>query len=232
METKFQTSFIPKKPIMSSESSTRVRHSVSLFMTIGVLFFIVSLAGAGFTIFWKSVLLSTQKSYQATLAKNENQFNPQLIETLRRVNTKIDVSKKLLANHLAVSSIFDIIGALTAENIKFKSLQYSGGTSASTAATAASKSAQISMQGVGTSFSAIAFQSDVFGQSSQYGRNIIIKNPVLSNLSLDQNGNVSFSFTASINPADISYKKILNQSLSGNTNSNGNDAATSDISNQ
>jgi hypothetical protein len=195
-------------------------------MMIGVLFFVVSLAGAGFVIFYQNSLLSTQKSYQDTLAKNENQFNPTLIATLQRVNTKIDVSKQLIANHSAVSEIFGIIGALTAQNIQFNSLEYSApvaSTPGSAVGATADNLAQISMQGVGTSFSAIAFQSDVFGQSSEYGRNIVIKDPILSDLSLDANGNVEFTFTAGIDPADISYEKILDESLN---------ATSTDASNQ
>ena len=219
METKFQTSFIPKRPIISTDSTIKAHHSVSLFMMIGVLFFILSLAGAGFVIFWKSALTQTLKNYQATLTTNENEFNPTLIDTLRRVNTKIDTSKSLLSKHLAVAGIFDIIGSLTAENVKFKSLDYIAptaglsGTPVSSSDT--SNFAQINMQGVGTSFSAIAFQSDVFGKSSQYGHGITLKNPVLSGLSLDATGNVSFGFTAMINPTDILYtNSIANASAS------------------
>ncbi|MEI6057531.1 MAG: hypothetical protein WCQ60_00985 [bacterium] len=224
METKFQTSFIPKRPIISTESTLRVHHSVSIFMMVGVLFFIASLAGAGFVVFYKSSLESTQKSYKESLAKNINDFQPDLIDHLHRANVKIDDAKSLLASHAAVSQVFGIIGALTAENIKFKSLDYTAPT-VGTAGKSSSGLAQVSMQGIGTSFSAIAFQSDVFGKSINYGRNIIVKSPVLSNLSLDANGNVAFTFTAGLDPADYSYTKILKQSL-GTTDATAGDAAT------
>ena len=212
METKFQTSFIPKRPIISTDSTIKSHSSVSLFMMIGVLFFIVSLAGAGFVVVYQNILNKTLADYQTTLAKNQDQFNPALIDTLKRVNTKIDSSKTLLSKHLAVAGIFDIIGGLTAENVKFKSLDFTAPTGNGTGAGQSDTSgfAQINMQGVGTSFSAIAFQSDVFGKSSQYGHGITLKNPVLSNLSLDATGNVSFSFTALINPKDILYTSSLN----------------------
>ena len=166
-------------------------------MLISTLIFIISLAGAGFVVFWKSVLLKTQSDYNQTLTKNESQFDLQTINTLRRVNTKIDIAKQLWANHLAVTGIFGIMGALTAQNTRFTSLNLTMPTSGSgsgsgSSPSSGSKSVQINMSGVAEDFSSIAFQSDVLGASSKYGRNIVMQNPSLSGLSLSANGNVSF----------------------------------------
>jgi hypothetical protein len=203
METKFQTSFIPKKPILS-QTTVRTHRTISLFALFSILLFIISLAGAGFVIVWKNVLLKTQTQYEATLQANENQFNPALITTLSRASDKINVSQQLLASHLVVSQVFTIIGALTAQNISFSSLDYS-------APTTPGGTAMIAMKGIGSSFSDIAFQSDVFGSAVQYGTNTKIVTPILSNLGLNQNGAVSFTFTAGINPSDILYSKSIQQ---------------------
>ena len=117
-----------------------------------------------------------------------------------------NLSKQLLANHLAASEVFSIISKLTIAGVRFSSFDF-------TAAAKDSDGIKVTMKGVGNSFSAIAFQSDVFGQSQKYGSNKVLKNPVLSDLSLDQNGNVGFVFTTTINPADLSYSKVLDSSL-------------------
>ena len=206
METKFQTSFIPKKPLVS-DSTVHVSHSgTSVFMVVAVLLFIASLAGGAFTFVWKNVLLKSQESYKTQLANKKKRFNTTLIEELKRANTKIDLSKQLLANHLAASEVFSIISKLTIAGVRFSSFDF-------TAAAKDSDGIKVTMKGVGNSFSAIAFQSDVFGQSQKYGSNKVLKNPVLSDLSLDQNGNVGFVFTTTINPADLSYSKVLDSSL-------------------
>ena len=204
MDTKFQTSFIPKKPLTVPLSSPS-RGGTSIFMTLSVLLFILSLAGAGFAIGWQKYLINQQEAYKKILVENQKQFQPQLIETLSKANAKIDLAKQLIKNHLAVSEIFDILSRLTIENVKFDSFDF--------AAPTATDGVKVTMHGVGASFSAIAFQSDVFGQSAQYGKNKILKNPVLSDLSLDQNGNVAFSFSATLNPDDLSYAKIYAASL-------------------
>jgi hypothetical protein len=214
METKFQTSFIPKKPITAGTTS-RVQSSSGsggLFNLFAIIVFIISLAGAVFAYIWMGVIVNTGKQYQATLQTNENEFNPALISTLDRASMKINFAKSLLANHLAPDAIFGIIGGLTAEDISFSSLSY-------TAPKASNNYINLTMSGVGTSYSAIAFQSDVFGSSVQYGENIAVKNPVLSGLGLNENGNVSFSFSAELDPSNIVYSKILAAALGGSSNS-------------
>ena len=207
METKFQTSFIPKRPLVS-DTTTKVRKSggTSVFMFIGTLIFIASLAGAVFSVIWKGVLLQAQESYKVKLVESEKRFNTNLIEELKKANTKIDLGKQLLKNHLAVSEIFGIVSRLTIEGVQFTSFDFSSPAKDS-------EGLKVSMRGVGESFSAIAFQSDVFGQSQKYGNNKILKNPVLSDLNLDAKGNVAFTFSTTINPADIAYDKILNSTL-------------------
>ena len=207
METKFQTSFIPKKPLVT-DTSVHSSHAggTSVLMVIAVLLFIASLAGATFTFVWKNVLIKSQENYKIQLADSEKRFNTSLIEDLKRANTKIDLGKQLINNHLAVSEIFSIISKLTIAGVRFSSFDFSSPTKDS-------DGIKVSMKGTGNSFSAIAFQSHVFGQSQKYGSNKVLKNPALSDLSLDQNGNVGFTFTTTINPADLSYSKILTSAL-------------------
>lgn len=209
METKFQTSFIPKKPLVSDQKfSSGTRATTSIFMFVAVIIFIVSVAGAVFSLLWKNVLIKSQENYKIQLAESEKRFNTTLIEELKKANTKIDLSKQLLKNHLAVSELFSIISRLTIEGVRFTSFDF-------TAPSKENDGIKISMRGIGNSFSAIAFQSDVFGQSQKYGTNKILRNPVLSDLALDANGNVGFTFSTVINPGDVLYEKVLDAELNG-----------------
>ena len=215
METKFQTSFIPKKPLVSEQRVYTVKSGTSIMMVIATILFIISIAGAGFTIFWENVLNKAQDNYKVQLSQSENRFNTSLIEELKRENTKIDTSKQLLANHLAVSEIFSIISNLTIDGVRFTSFDFS-------APDKSNDGLKITMKGIGNSFSAIAFQSDVFGQSSKYGTNKVLKNPVLSDLSLDVNGNVGFTFTATLDPKDLLYSKVLDATLKAESSNSSN----------
>ncbi|MEK7095329.1 MAG: hypothetical protein AAB917_01585 [Patescibacteria group bacterium] len=205
METKFQTSFIPKRPLVGGEKP-RSSSGVSIFMVLAVIIFVVSLAGAGFTFVWKDLLMDQQAEYQLDLKEREKRFGIADIERLKKKDLKIDFAIKILSNHLSVSEIFDIIAGLTIDGVHFSSLDYVGPDITNGQN---DQFAKITMKGLANSFSSIAWQSDVFGRSQKYGTNKILKDPVLSDLSVDLAGNVGFVFSANINPTDISYEKVL-----------------------
>lgn len=205
MDTKFQTSFIPKKPLVTHEK-THSGVGSSVFMTLATLIFIASIAGAGFTFVWKGVLNKAQEDYKIKLDESKKRFKPSLIEDLKKINTKIDLSKGLLTNHLEVAAIFDIISKLTIQGVRFSSYEF-------LAPIKEGEGIKLTMKGKANSFSSVAYQAEVFGKSDKFGSNKVLKNPVLSDLSVDDKGSVSFVFTTIINPSDILYEKILKAQL-------------------
>ncbi|MES2216733.1 MAG: hypothetical protein V4481_05585 [Patescibacteria group bacterium] len=201
METKFQTSFIPKKPLVPVGGATapHKHHSTSLFMTIGVFVFLASLVAAGAAYAWKGVLTSSQEKYKKDLADREQQFQVSRIEDLKRTNVRIDLASKLLSEHLAVSQIFDIVSRFTVSDVRFISL------SLGSSATNPADGLRIEMKGYGSNLAAVAFQSDVLGQLERYGLRKIVKNPILSDTTTDSNGTEAFGFSAVIDPSAMSY---------------------------
>jgi hypothetical protein len=206
METKFQTSFIPKKPMPSVGGATTPQHhhGTSLFMTIAVFLFIASLAAAGGAYAWKGILKNAQASYKQQLADRERAFQVNLIEKLKQTNIQIDTASKLLENHLAISQIFDVISRFTISNVQFRSMELTYNPLES------GKNIQIEMEGVGTTLAAVAFQSDVLSQLEQYGLRKVVKNPALSNPSFGANSEVTFGFSAEIDPEALTYAKAVN----------------------
>lgn len=182
----------------------------SVFMLIAIIVFVLSMSVAVFSLLWKQILLKNQDTYREDLKKAEAQFDVVLIDKLRKVSAKIEIGERLLKNHMAVSEVLNTINLLTSEGIRFNSLEFS-------APNEKSNEIQVVMKGVGKSFSAIAWQSDVFGKSMTYGNNKSLKNPVITDLLIDANGNVAFTFTANMDPADISYEKTLEPSVTGTT---------------
>jgi hypothetical protein len=177
-------------------------------MLIAVLVFIISLAGAGFVFGYKQVLLKNQESYRVSLKKTEEKFENVLINKLKKINQKIDLSKQLLKSHVSISEIFDTLNQLTTESIRLNTFDF----------TTTQTDFGISIKGTGKDFSSVAWQSDVFGASEDYGNKKKIKNPVISDLIVEPGGNVTFTLTASIDPKELSYEqKIISESESGNT---------------
>ena len=210
METKFQTSFIPKKPIGSPIGNSvpaPVKHTSSIFMSIATMIFILSILGTGGVFAYKYYLENDQVALKTDLATREKQFNTDLIEQLKNQNVKIDTARSLLNSHLALSQIFDILGRLTIQNVRFLSLDLTSPTSDSKNSN--SNGINISLQGYGTSLSAVAFQSDVLSQLDQYGLRKVVKNPIISNPTIGTNGAVSFGFTAVVDPGSLSYESFV-----------------------
>lgn len=218
MDPKFQTSFIPKKNMPGTTGMNvglmhpqKFRRVTSIFMTLAIVLFVASILGAGGAYAWKQYLTGAQAGYKKDLADREKQFNIDLIEQLKQENVKIDTARQLLSKHLAISRIFAFISSLTIENVRFLSMEISTPTTQS-------DELKINLTGHGTDLASVAFQSDVFGQLEKYGLRKIVKNPTLSNPSLDPKGTVSFGFTATIDPSSVLYEKnFSSQSTPANT---------------
>jgi len=211
MEPKFQTSFIPKKSLVTGNPAINRSsgHASAFFMAFAMIVFVVSLGAAGGGYAWKHILSTYQISYKTQLAERQKQFNIDLIEQLKNANVKIDIAKQLLQNHVAFSGIFDIISRFTIEKVRFTNLSL-------TMPAAPGADMNISMSGYGNSLSSVAFQSDVLSQLEQYGLRKVVKNPVLSNPALDAAGMVSFGLTASVDASSLQYEKQITGGTSTN----------------
>lgn len=204
MDNKFQTSFIPKRPILIDQKVKSHGGGTSVFMFVSIIIFTISLAGAIFSFAWKNILVKNQETYIQELKKAEERFDIGLIDKLRKANTKIDLANQLLKKHIRVSEIFAIINSLTTEGIRFNSFEFSAPDTEKEKDTL-----KISMKGTGNSFASIAWQSDVFGKSIKFGKNKVLKNPIITDLIINPNGSVGFSFSAYLKSDDISYEKLL-----------------------
>lgn len=202
MDTKFQTSFIPKRPLVSEQKAIAVKAGTSILMVIGTILFLVSVAGAVFSVIWINVLNKDQESYKKQLVDSQKRFDIALIEELKKINTKIDLSKRLLKSHISAGEVFSIISQLTVENVRFNSFSFS-------APAKEGDGVKMTLSGTARDPYAIAFQSDVFGESEKFGKNKVLKEPVMSDVSEIDNGGVKFSFSATINPEDLLYAKLM-----------------------
>lgn len=211
MEPKFQTSFIPKRPtagLGSGGSSMpfiqkkQPKQASSIFMMLGVTLFVLSIISVGLAYGWKEYSYNQQDELKRDLANREKQFNIELIDQLKKVNVQIDKARELLRSHAAVSTIFSVLSQLTAEKVRFSSLDVTGPKAQGDGIT-------ISLKGSGTDLMTVAFQSDVLSSLQNYGLRKVIKNPVIADPEINANGTVSFRFDAVVDPGSILYEKSI-----------------------
>lgn len=194
METKFQTSFIPKKPITPTVVVTR--NPISIFFLVSVVLFLGSLLAAGGVFLWQNQLNAKQISLKEELAKQRKQFDSNFLTLLKEKTGKISIAKSLLDNHLSTSKVFDMIGSITVENVRYKSfaLKYDAKDN---------RVINISLTGEAKNYETIAYQSDVLGEN-KYLRNAYLTNPTLQN-----SGYVDFSLTGTVDPALLKYVDLF-----------------------
>lgn len=213
METRFQTSFIPKAPI-SSSGEHQAKSTIGLFSFLATLIFIISLALAGGAFGYRAYLQNDQDQKKSDLEKNVNAFELPTIQEYVRLDARMSTARALLNKHISASNILNYLSTVTLKTIRFNDYKYdlnSDGT------------IKISMTGQAKSYNSVAYQSQVFGETKA------LKGPIFSNLDLDNKGNVVFNFTTGIDPSFISYTNTLDQRIN-NASPADNSSASSSIS--
>lgn len=206
METKFQTSFIPKTAIAPTFDS-RPRKTTSLFFVISFFLFLVSLLMGGLAFGYEKYLTKQKEDINVEIGKNVKEFEEDTIRTYARLDKKIDTAKSILEKHIALSYFLDFLSKETLKSIRFLDMTY---TLASDG-----KSADIKMNAQASGYNAVAYQSATFGKQSS------LKNMIFSNLDLDKTGNVVFSLAFKLDSSFVYYKKkaadFLKESKSTNS---------------
>ncbi len=193
METKMQTSFIPKKPITDTQSSGG---GISLFLLLGIILFIVSVALAGGVYMWKDSLVKQIEQDKISLESTKSKYEETTINVLVRLNDRLKVSEDLLAKHVAVSPIFTLLEKNTLQSVRLKTLKFSSG---------ADNKIKLDITGNARNYGALSKQSDAFGAESLRK---FITQPMISDFSLATDGTVNFTFTTLVTPNLISYSNI------------------------
>jgi hypothetical protein len=192
MEPKFQTSFIPKKPIGSvSGSGVNVIRSTNIFSVVTTVVFIVTLLTSGGLFFYKNLLTNQIKDADKNIISARDAFEPEKIQELVDANSRIISAKKLLENHIVVSKILILLESLTIKRMRFVEFNYAN----------KDNNHNITISGEVQTYNALAQQQDIFL------KNDFIKNPIFSNFNLGDNGYILVNFSAQIDPSLISYKK-------------------------
>src|SRR3989344_4654532 len=194
MEQNFQTSFIPKKPIV--EERVTPTRSVSFFAVIGIfILFAVLLASAGLY-FYKGVVVNNISEMEQTLDLAQNRFEPSKLAELQVLDRRLKAANEILGSHTTVTPIFDALEELTMQTVRYTKFSYE-------LTDENAPKVLVKISGVAVGYRSVALQSDLFTQN----KNLI--DPVFSNLSLDNAGNVLFDLEFSVDPSFVNYKQAL-----------------------
>ncbi len=198
METKFQTSFIPKAPVTDSSPGRRSSGAGFLFL-ISFIIFMASISAAAGVFFYNQIIDQDIKKGNEELSDNKNIFDPKLVQEYSRLNDRINASYEILKKHVAISNLFNILSDVTLKNVRFNNFTYlnAGGDKIS-----------LTMSGQTLSYEMVALQARALTDPTMKYRNAF-KSPILGDLNVDSLGNVSFNLSSSIDPAVVSYYRLV-----------------------
>ena len=190
MEPNFQTSFIPKKPML--EQRVVEKKSINILLIVAIFIFLTVIVASGGLYFYKTTLTQNLKRMGSDLDLAKNRFESAKIGELKLLDKRLNAANEILGKHISISPIFELLEGITMKTVRYNNFGYSldgkGGIA-------------VSMSGQAIGYRSIALQADLFSKN----KNII--DPLFSNLSLDEKGNVLFNLTFSVNSNFVNYKQ-------------------------
>lgn len=192
MDPQFQRSFIPKKPITAAPQASS--SSISLFSLLSTILFIVVIALAGGVFFYHNLLQKQLDTDRASLERAKGAFEPDTINEIIRLDSRIEIGKQLLNSHVAVTPFFNFLSTVTLKSVRFRDFAFTY---------LAPDKVLVSMKGQASSYAAVALQSDLLNQQKQ------LKNNLLTDMALEPTGLVSFSLSTTIDPSLLTYSSSI-----------------------
>ncbi len=201
MDSKIPTSFIPKDSIRTDLSPRR--EPVSILSLVALVIF------AGSLVYFASLYVYRTMVYneinrpcvdagsggscglRASLDVETRDFERDKLESLKRLDTKLKNGSSVLANHVAIRPLFDLLASVTGQNIQYKKFEFN--------------STGLTLSGVAKSYEDIAFQQKVFTTDPKAKQ--FIRNFSFSDFALDPKGQVAFNLTLVVDPSLLSYSQ-------------------------
>jgi len=193
MEQNFQTSFIPKKPIVE-EVVKAPKKSMGFLTIFTIILFITMALTFGGLYFYQTVLAQNIIDMQASLEKANERFEVSAITELQTLDRRLIASGKILSKHLTISPVFKVLQDITMKSVRYTEFSYD---------ISDKDKILIKMTGEAEGYRSIALQADLFSSRKE------LIDPVFSNLTLQEKGNVVFDLEFSVDPSLVNYKQTL-----------------------
>lgn len=203
MEPKFQSSFIPKKPVGdSSRILTPVSKNTNIFSVVATFLFVITIAVSGGMFVYLRIIERNIANADSELSQVRSAFEADKIKDLIDASSRLNSITNLLEKHYVVSELLVLLQKQTLRNMRFDNFSYRN----------TDGKPVISMDSEAQSYNAVANQRDVFVESG------VISDVLFTGFNLSETGQVRSKMSAVVSPKLVSYKDLID-SMSGNSNS-------------
>ena len=138
----------------------------------------------------------------ADLERARAALEPEIIRELIRLDNRIISTKNLISGHQIFTPLFKFLEVSTPKTVRFTNFNYR----------MTEQGLELQMRGEARGYAALALQADIFSKSQYF------KNPIFSELNLNQKGDVNFFFKTVIDPSLVSYEKKVERINPSSTN--------------
>lgn len=195
MEPKFQSSFIPKRPVVDSPRMLGpVKKNRNIFSVLASLMFLVAMFAVGGVFVYGKMVDRNIKDADAQLAEVRSAFEADRVQELFDASARLSSVKNLLENHYVVSEVLVMLQNLTLKTMRFDNLNYKNNGQKST----------INLDAEAQSYNSIANQKEGFMGSG------VLSESNFSDYMLTDRGLVKAKFFAVVSPRLVSYKEFIN----------------------
>ncbi len=192
MEPKFQSSFIPKGPLATTGTVTKTsRQSDTSFLgTLAVFVFVLSILLCGGAFGYEWYLRKDIGDLALQLKEAKSDLKPEIVKQISDLDERIVATEGLLNQHIVLTPLFEYFETFTVKAVQFTDFKY----------TTQDGILKLALRGKARGYATLAYQAKLFNES-QFMRDV-----VFGDLSLDDEGNVDFSMTTTLDPKIIDFK--------------------------
>ncbi len=178
VETRFQTSFIPKKPTQSGVAYRGESRSLGLLGGISLSLTIIAGLTSGALFLYTQFLESNIVRLDEELTQERNELDESALSTFKSLGKRVKSANELVDKHIVFSNIASFFETSVLKNVRISDFNFE---------TKPGNRTKISIKGEAQSYAAVASQDHAFKDVSY------VVSSSFSNLTLDDKGNVTFS---------------------------------------
>ncbi len=183
----FQSSFIPKGP---ENQQIFQKQKTSVLSVIIIFLFVATMLLSGGMFFYKGMIKGDIDELKSQLATAGESIDKKSIDEMVRYSQKLDIVKSIVLKHQVVSGFLSSLASSTVSTVSFSEFYYNA---------QANGSLEVRMKGRTTSYGAIALQESVFTKNKYWN------SVSFSNLTLGDQGTVTFEVLVSVDPQIAIY---------------------------
>lgn len=172
----------------------RQQSGSNIFLIIAAVIAGISILAAVGIFAYELYLKNARDQKSAALLEAQRAVDLDTVEGFIRLKNRLSTVEVLLNQHIALSEFFNTLESKTLQTVRFSGL---------TVEVNDDRSAEIQMEGVARTFNALAAQSSAIAAEKR------IKRAIFSDISVNENGTVGFTLTASVDARLITSGEVL-----------------------